>query len=424
MGFSAKVGSFNLGTGIATSTKSVSGVGFQPKVVLFWWSGRTESVDTTNGSIDIKGGFGAMVSGTERGASAFYMDDANSISDTNGVIRNDACIATTSGALATDGLADFSSMDADGFTVIIDDAFSTDIRVSYLALGGTDLTNVTVNTFDIATSGASQNVTSAGFQPDAVFLSGVSSAYNTVGNQISFYLGVAAGATPTNNLTVFRSEDNSGNTQNKSYALSGSSVGMIASGLTTTLDHEASVSAWLSNGFTLSVPNLPSFTTKNIYVALKGGSYYANELLTQTDTTTDIAKSGFGFTPSAAFFLSACRAESTAATASDGVDLSMGAFDSTSSRCAQGVQEEHNTAVAEDAASLELDEVYTNISTADAVEGLMDIKSVDADGFTCIMDDADPSQSWVGFIAMGPTVVASTAVRDIIGCNMIIPYAR
>jgi hypothetical protein len=40
----------------------------------------------------------------------------------------------------------------------------------------------------------------------------------------------------------------------------------------------------------------------------------------------------------------------------------------------------------------------------------MDIQSIDADGFTCIMDDADPSQSFVGDMAFGPAEEPFAAV--------------
>src|SRR5947209_736339 len=65
--FSTKEGAFNIGTGAVSSTVVTSGIGFQPKVVLFWWSGRTETVDTTGGA-SISRGFGVGVSPTDRRA--------------------------------------------------------------------------------------------------------------------------------------------------------------------------------------------------------------------------------------------------------------------------------------------------------------------------------------------------------------------
>jgi hypothetical protein len=55
------------------------------------------------------------------------------------------------------------------------------------------------------------------------------------------------------------------------------------------------------------------------------------------------------------------------------------------------------------------DQCYQNLAAADGtVEGEMDVSSVDAGGFTLIMDDADPAQSFVVYAAFGNTVVAAT----------------
>lgn len=406
MGFSAKAGSFNLGTGAATTTTAVTGVGFTPKVVLFWWSGRTESVDTTNGSIDIKAGFGAMVGSSNRRCTTFQLDDAAATMATDRVFRNDACIASLTTAGATDGLADFSSFDGDGFTVVIDDAFATDLRVSYLALGGTDLTNVTTGTFTDSGATGNQDITGVGFQPDAVIVFGINDTAtdNTPTAHGTFHIGAAAGSTPSNICFGSDSQDAVADSNNVAYARSGDCIGAASSGGDTFAD--GSITAWLSDGFRINWSDA-GISATYYYVAFKGGSYKVGNVTTQTDTTTDIVASGFGFQPSAAFFISACRAESTAGTPTSGLDLSLGAFDSTSSRCAQGVQEQDATMAAEGAAALELDEVYVNISTADAVEGLMDIKSVDSGGFTCIMDDADPTANWVGYLAFGPSTASA-----------------
>jgi hypothetical protein len=52
--------------------------------------------------------------------------------------------------------------------------------------------------------------------------------------------------------------------------------------------------------------------------------------------------------------------------------------------------------------AFEYDAVYINMpGTAATVQGLMDVKTIDSDGFTMIMDDADPSQAFVWYLAFG-----------------------
>src|SRR3990170_4493614 len=66
MAYSAIVGSFNIDpTKLATEIQAITGLGFQPKIVLFWWGGSTGTIDTVaGGTINI--GFGAAISSTSR----------------------------------------------------------------------------------------------------------------------------------------------------------------------------------------------------------------------------------------------------------------------------------------------------------------------------------------------------------------------
>jgi hypothetical protein len=89
--------------------------------------------------------------------------------------------------------------------------------------------------------------------------------------------------------------------------------------------------------------------------------------------------------------------------------MSIGAFSSLTDRGAQSGLDENGKADSETTTIIEFDEVYANIATDSTIAGLMDVKSVDSDGFTMIMDDADPSQAFVWYIAFGPAPVPGSA---------------
>lgn len=148
-------------------------------------------------------------------------------------------------------------------------------------------------------------------------------------------------------------------------------------------------------------------------MCIKGGNWLIGDGLTQTDTVTDIVETGFGFAPTGAMFVSHCNTKSTADTAQNHASLSIGAMDSASSRGAQAAYMENGTADSECTTAVEHDAVYINISNADAVQGLMDVKSVDSDGFTLIMDDADPSQNYFWYVAAGSVPAGSTAYYNL-----------
>jgi hypothetical protein len=81
------------------------------------------------------------------------------------------------------------------------------------------------------------------------------------------------------------------------------------------------------------------------------------------------------------------------------------------------VLDEDGTTGTQSAAAREFDELYANISTADAIGELMDYKSKDSDSFTFIMDDADPAQSYAVLSAVGAAAVSTSSPRSI-GCGI------
>lgn len=411
MALSSAVGSFNTGTGAIGTTVVVSGLGFAPQVVFFWWSGRTETVDTTARASHARG-FGAAVSATARGYVGTSSQDTPTAMFTKRFQDDTQCIGIivpSTGLL--DGLMDLQSMDAGGFTLIVDDQFTADYRIHYLAIGGSDITNVAYSTFAKATVTGNQDITSLAFQPDLILLfgyqfSGIAGAIIADGR---FFIG-AADAAGNQGVWFGGSNDGAATSQTLSYCndieISAGSSTTVAS-----LDVRASFVSMLSNGFRLNWLEQTTAVADIIqFVALKGGSYKVGSLLTQTDTTTDIVVSGLASQPTSALFVSHGKAESVVDTFQDDDELSIGAFSSTSARAAMATADDDVAGTAVVSTSIEHDEVYVNLdATTGALEGLMDIKTVDSNGFTCIMDDADPAQSFVWYVTFGPTPVAGKA---------------
>ena len=82
MAYSSYVGSFNIDTTKTVGqTQAITGLGFQPKVVLFWWSGSTATGDAVAGG-NINIGFGAMIDATHRFCVVGASDDATADSGT------------------------------------------------------------------------------------------------------------------------------------------------------------------------------------------------------------------------------------------------------------------------------------------------------------------------------------------------------
>ena len=402
MALDRKVGSFNTGTG--TSDIVVSGLGFSPEAIIFWWNGRTETTDAEGGLTHHRG-FGFAVSATDRRAMVNRSsNDRAAGALTYRYMSNVAVIAHVDSNGTLDGAVDVASMDSDGFTLAIDDAFPADMRVHYLALGGADLTNAKGGAFLTPTSTGDFDVTDVGFQPDAVLLMSIYINSTTVGDsgdsEISFGAGVSGGAE-----AVWAAVSENANQPTDTYGYC--RAGEILADIDVTngdIDLIASYVQSLSNGFRLNFSKAPGAAQSGVfYLALKGGRYAIGDLLTRTDTN-NIAETGLGVgTPRAILFLSQCKAQSTTDVADAGDEWSMGAATSTTERAAMSVLDQDAVNTTNVGGGVSHDEVYQNLSTADppAMEGEMDMVSFDTDGFTAVMDDTDPSAAFVWYLAIG-----------------------
>jgi hypothetical protein len=407
MAVSAKVGAFSTGTGAAATTVAVSGVGFQPGAIIFWWSGRTETSDAI-GRATHQRGFGFAVSASDRQAVGSMSTDAAAASDCGRITRNDACIATVDAAGAVLALMDLQSMDADGFTLVVDDAFPSSLRVHYLALAG--MTNAATGWFATPTStGNADVVTSLAFQPDLVLFMScdiTSDPPNASASRGHILFGAAVSSSQRA-IWNGGSDEAAPTMSTGNYCNDIECLGFL-NNAATSVAYRADFVSFLSNGFRLNI--LEGTTARRThYLALKGGNYRVGSLTTQTDTTTPIVQSSFGFAPSAALFLSHGNTESTQDTAQANDRLSIGAASSTTNRGAQGTLDENGVANAEVTTAVEHDAVYVNINTSSAIDGLMDMQSFDSDGFTTIMDDADASGKFVWYVAFGPAAAAAKA---------------
>lgn len=405
---SAKTGSFNIGLGAATTTVPVTGVGFTPKVVIFWWSGRTETVDTVGRATHLQG-VGWATSATAFRCQGHRAADAQATSQTDQGHRADSCVLEQ-GDGAMVGWADLQSFDADGFTLEILDAFVTDMRVSYLALGGDDLTNAASVLWNAAngTPPFTQAVTGFGFQPDFVLSLGGPPWGNppTTAASKQFSIGMASGSSNMF-VTSHQSRDAQVDTNSGAYGIDSEFLA-YPSVTNPSIGPRATLTSFDTDGFTVTWSQAGS-GLRNQTLGLKfGGNVAVGSVLTQTDITTAITVSGLSFQPAAVLFLSHCKAESTTGTIQDHDAWSLGAATSATERVAQALYDLDAAATSEVSTALETDEVYINLNSAGLL-ALMDLTAMNSDGFSCIMDDAEAAQTIVGYVAFGAAAAGGGA---------------
>jgi hypothetical protein len=165
MAFEYKVGNFQLNSSIGA--QSVTGVGFQPKVVLFLHNSAT--VDIGVPQIANHYGMVGASDGTTHRSMWWHEPNGNGGLESTGFIHSDYPICGGNN-LSTNWYANLTGMTGDGFNLNITTAPPDVYRVGYLAMGGADVTNTAVGEFSASGALGLQAVGGLGFQPTGLII--------------------------------------------------------------------------------------------------------------------------------------------------------------------------------------------------------------------------------------------------------------
>lgn len=376
-----------------------------------WGSGTASGTDAFDQSNP--GPFlGVAVSPTARWAVSAFTDDNVATSSCVHGLRTDAVFAAFASSLAYSGWWDLQSFDADGFTLVVRDAMGFAQRVHYLALGGPELQAAVGLALEPSATGL-QDVTGVGFEPDVVLMAPtrLSSAPPVTGLDLVAGLGFAAkdgvGAITQACLTTFALHNfAAGNTAG--YAREGDVLARVGwndvSG-TQVMRTRALVTTMLADGFRLDWVQRQTTGAQHPYLALKGVKAHVGSVLTQTDTVTQIVETGVGFAPVALLGLTHGQNANASGSPSPGALWGVGAATGPTNRATMAFLDVNNADPTRGYRAVDHDAWLTYIAPnfPGSVEMLLDLVSMDTDGFTAIMDDADAAQRFVGYLALGST---------------------
>ncbi len=405
---SVDIGQLTITTDVVGTTFDVV-TGFEPKLVLLTWN-RATGTSSPNPAVavDAVATFGAFTGPTNRYAAQSYARHSPTTMQTNRVQSNDCCIIVTNNTPAVAGKADVNAINATGFQLIIDQVFASAVRVNYIALGGDSL-NVALGTLDLGTGTGNIDVTSVGFQPDAVlfFGAGQTTLDNTIVNDSILTVGVADGT----DQWVFTggTNNNTATSATSAYGYEGECIAFPNNTLSAP-ETRCSLVSMLADGFRLNRIENAVASKLVVFVAFDLDELHVGTFLTQTDTTTPISESGFGFTPVATLLASHSSAQNPVDTVSNPYEFSIGAFTAPTDRIAMSARDNHLSATAVSGSMTSNAYAYikqnANVNTGDSssplsVDAALDVQSIDADGFTLIMDTAAPAQALVGYLSFG-----------------------
>lgn len=388
MAFSTFVSSLTVPA--ATGNQATSGVGFQPKVVLFWGLLRTsDGDDETHGNEPTHWGVG--VSSSSRVAVTEGDDGVTSNATASDATK---CIKSITGASTVVFAADLVSLDADGFTVNFTTANATAYVVNYLCLGGADLTNVFLKSFTSATSTGNVGYTGVGFQPDWIYALGADSSSNN--NGTTFGLMTSSSARGTSCQAANATTGGRVQKTTKCYTMLDGA----------TLRDEADLVSLDSDGFTWNWTTANANTHTVYALCLKGGSYKVGAFTQKTSTGTQ-AYTGFGFQPKGVLYYGVGRTAGAAIDANQSM-MTAAASDTTHRAVIQ------YGAGARSLAFLSRTLVYGDYTIAGArsANALADLSSFDADGDTLNYTTADATAREVIYTAFG-NAASVTAAQQI-----------
>ena len=405
VGMSVRQGSFTKRTA-GIGAQSITGVGFQPKAIIFFWTRQTAQgfINSGPGALTgINSGFGSATgSANNEAVSTTSVDNsANSDEGRRRSVTNSIIFLSAGGLPTLQAQAGLTSLDADGFTLNWTTNDANAYIIHYIALGG-DVTNALAGTFNLLPGAGNQAVAGIGFQPDFVlfwwsFTEGAET--NSLGGELG--LGFAKSATARVALVNSGRDNVANNLQKRWQQRNNAAILVLNPGTSPPASYAvADLVSLDANGFTINKTTAPAAATPIFFLALKGGQYNVGSFNQRNGAGTQSIV-GVGFEPQeimlASFNLVALGAPYTPV---GGGAISIGAAQSPATRGGIWYQDRDiDRSVAD---------MYTSTANAltlafvpNTVNAQADLTSFDADGFTLNWTTADATTRQILYWAIG-----------------------
>ena len=387
MALSTKTGSFLLGT--ASGDVTITGVGFQP-VLVFLWSSYASTVDTDTGASGFNIGWFHASAGSASGVWTHTQGGGNDRVATDAVpyMKRDIANSTR--------LISFVSVNGDGFVLNRPTAPADNVRINYLALAGTDITNVAVGTVQMPASATTFDVTGLGFDPTSLITLTDSST------------GGVFGANPATSFSFGATDGTTQQSLTCGSIYERVSTDKLWSSGTNTVVSEGIFNSWLTGGFRLQTTT--GTTQYSIrYLAIRGPSVKVGMTAMKTDTSNQVV-TGLGFQPAAlmAFCRKGTTANQTVGTTNPAV--SFGGFDGTTQVSSSMMYDAAPNTASRVTASAFLQSLNRTGANTFVVDEEIDAVALDASGFTLTQSAAAAAANLIGYIAFGPAGGGSSSI--------------
>mgnify|MGYP001571485066 CR=1 FL=1 len=175
MAFQAKTVKFTSPT--STGNQATTGIGFQPKAILFFATYQTAEGSAVNWNQCV----GMATAASQAAIASQTLDNVNPFNSDRGQ-NNALSIYLMDSSAANLIIASLVSLDADGFTLNFTTVQASAYNLYALCLGGSDLTGVFLKEFQAPAAVGTGSVTGVGFRPDCLIMMSMGTATsNTTG---------------------------------------------------------------------------------------------------------------------------------------------------------------------------------------------------------------------------------------------------
>ena len=325
-----KAGIFQKISGLGA--QSVTGVGFLPKLLGF--VATSTNLNTFQSETTVLYGF-ASSTGTSKQRSFGIGNEDNVNRELARSHWHTATIWSDSQSGSSfNQLAILFTFNSDGFTIFFNSNSGVDWQISYIAIGGNDISNVDVGHF-VAPSSTGIASTTVGYKPDLCFLLGTNhtSDNSARSDRASFCFGAFNAAGEQGVTSVITVDNAYLPMKTARYQRTNKCLAMFSTTSTSTITHEASFSSMNSTGFSLNYNKAAGSGKRVLYVAIKGVNSKIGSLNSPTNEDDSVQTiSGLGLTPRGLILLSDGNESSTSIR--DHLRHSIGAGNTANSRWA------------------------------------------------------------------------------------------
>ena len=387
--------------GAAPVVQSITGLGFQPKAILFYWT-RQETSDVKEDHI--RAGYGFASGPSNQRAIGIASDNNMEPNSAANAGRwgsaTSSIVILNSSAPGLGSEAVLTSFDPDGFTLTWTTNEAREDIIHYMAVGGPGVTGAFVGTLTKSAGTGNQPVAGLGFQPDSLMLMSINSsmASNTQGK---VNLGFAS--SPTQEASIGVQLDDACFLCRSTHVYQRLDRLFVELSNTGTEETRLDLISFDADGFTFNREVNGNPGTPIFFLALRGGSYAVGDFDRSVLTAPpDVFQSvsGVGFRPTGLILISPSRPRSSVVETEGRVTF--GTSDGTN----QGSTFWHDDNGASPTIARERN-VTTAIVSLEASEqasyfARATLDSFDGDGFTLRWTVSDSSPAAFIYLAIGP----------------------